>query len=85
MDKKLTYKNAIVEFIGLIEMKPLNRKSLCILFLIIPFTFQSTNETDLNSFKSKSNHPYSSLWFYGNISGIIGFFLNSLGKHTINC
>ena len=85
MDKKLTYKNAIVEFIGLIEMKPLNRKSLCILFLIIPFALQSKNETDRNSFKSKSNHPYSNLWFYGNISGIIGFFLNSLGKLTIKC
>ena len=74
----------IVEFIGLIEMSPLNRKRLFILFLIIPFTFQSTNETDRNSFKSKSNHPYSNLWFYGNISGIIGFFLNSLGKLTLN-
>ena len=32
----------------------------------------------------KSKHPYSNLWFFQRILGIIGVFLNSLGKFTFN-
>ena len=49
---------------------------------MITFVLPSTNDTDGGSLKLKSNHPYSSLWFFQRIIGFIGVFLNSLGMFT---
>ena len=68
-------------------MKPFygNILCLCIFLLLIPIATPFKNETDRNSTRLKSNHPYSNLWFLQRGVGIIGILLNCLGKFTINC
>ena len=64
----------------LVEMQIFNGKTICFLVLIIPIVLPSKNETD---HKSTSKHPYSNLWFFQRLIGLIGIFLNILGKFTI--
>ena len=62
-------------------MKATSNYTFYVLFFLVPIVFSSRNETE--SVKLKSDHHYSNLWFFQRMIGLIGIFLNILGKFTI--